>query len=98
MQICIAFLLVTMGAGLYALHAHICRKRECNAFNNGYMQAQKEEKIRQEAIAKMQAQMRPVVPANVVDARIAHEIKPVEVSGAFMDELHKNGRAVVRLK
>ena len=96
MQICIAFLLVTMGAGLYALHAHICRKRECSAFNSGYMQAQKEEKIRQEAVAQCKAQMRPVVPANVVDARIApaEDVFPPD----FMDKVRSNGRAVTRLK
>lgn len=95
MQICIAFLLVALGGGMYGLHTHICQKREHSAFQNGYMQAQKEYKIRQDTMAQMQAQMRPIVPAGVEER--GAPIKEV-VTPDFMDKMHSNGRAVVRVK
>ncbi len=95
MQICIAFLLVAVGGGLYAMHTNICRKREHNAFQNGYMQAQKEEKIRQDAMAQVKAQMRPIVPLGVEEKGAPiKEVFPPD----FMDKMHQNGRAVTRLK
>lgn len=95
MQICISFLLVAVGGGLYALHANICRKRENNAFQNGYMQAQKEEKIRQDAMAQVKAQLRPIVPVGIEEkGSPIKEVFPPD----FMDKLHSNGRAVTRLK
>lgn len=95
MQICIAFLLVALGGGLYALHTRICHKRECAAYNNGYMQAQKEEKIRQETVAQMQAQLRRPVPApKFEEGTPIKEVFPPD----FMDKMHQNGRAVTRLK
>lgn len=95
MQICIAFLLVGLGGGLYGLHTHICQKREHNAFQNGYMQAQKEYKIRQDAVAQMQAQMRPIVPVGIEEkGSPIKEVFPPD----FIDKMHSNGRATARLK
>ena len=98
MQICIAFLLVALGGGLYALHTKVCHRRECAAYNNGYNQAQKEHKIRQDAVAQMQAQMqaqmRPIVQPRVEErGEPIREVFPPE----FMDKMHQNGRAVVRV-
>lgn len=94
MQICIAFLLVALGGGLYALHTRICHKHECAAYNNGYMQAQKEQKIRQEAVEQCKAQLRPIIPQGVEEKGTPiKEVFPPD----FMDEVRKNGRAVVRL-
>ena len=95
MQICIAFLLVALGGGLYGLHTRICHKRECAAYNNGYMQAQKENKIRLDAVEQFKAQLRPIVPTGVEER--GAPIKEV-LTPDFMDDLRKNGRAVTRLK
>ena len=95
MQICIAFILVALGGGLYGLHTRICHKREMAAYNNGYMQAQKEEQIRMKAVDQYKAQLRPIVPMGVEER--GAPIKEV-VTPDFMDDLRKNGRAVTRLK
>lgn len=98
MQICIAFLLVALGGGLYALHNHICRKCEHTAWQNGYMQAQKEEQIRLKAVEQFKAtllQPRPIIPTGVEEkGEPIKEVFPPD----FMDKLHSNGRAVTRLK
>ena len=102
MQICIAFLLVAVGGGLYALHTRICHKRETAAYNNGYMQAQKEEQIRMKAVEQYKATLRPIVPTGVEERGKFHaqleEVKRHEVPPDFMDKMHQNGRAVTRLK
>ena len=97
MQICIAFLLVALGGGLYALHTHICRKCEKSAWQNGYMQAQKEEQIRLKAVEQFKAtlpQPRPIVPKG---AEEKGEDLFAGFPPEFMNEVRK-GRAVVRLK
>lgn len=98
MQICIAFLLVALGGGLYALHTHICRKCEKSAWQNGYIQAQKEEQIRLKAVEQFKAtlpQPRPIIPQGVEEKGTPiKEVFPPD----FMDEVRKNGRAVVRVK
>lgn len=98
MQICIAFLLVGAGFALYAIHSRICSKRECAAYNNGYMQAQKENKIRLETVEQFKATLpkpRPITPPGVEER--GTPIKEV-LTPDFMDEVRKNGRAVVRVK
>ena len=101
MQIIIAFLLVGAGFALYAIHGRICSKRECTAWRNGYAQAQKEEKIRQEAEKRVWAVLKqplilrkPVPPSPMDDAMPS--VEPIRCD--FMDKLHEKGRAVVRLK
>lgn len=95
MQIVIAFLLVGAGFALYALHAQICRKCEKTAWQNGYIQAQKEEQMRMKAVEQYKAQLRPIVPQGVEEKGTPiKEVFPPD----FMDDVRKNGRAVVRLK
>lgn len=102
MQICIAFMLIALGGGLYALHTQICRKCEKTAWQNGYIQAQKEEQMRMKAVEQYKAQLRPIIPRGAEERAAVHaqleEVKRHEVSPDFMDEMRKNGRAVVRLK
>lgn len=108
MQICIALLMMTLGGGLYALHAHICRKSECAAYNDGYEQAQKEDDIRMKAVERYKADVlnamerldgllnckRPAAPTEAVEkTRRSKEVFPPD----FMDKLHENGRAVTKL-
>lgn len=95
MQICIAFLLVALGGGLYALHTHICQTHEKRAWQNGYMQAQKEEQMRLKAVEQYKAQLRPIIPQGVEEKGApVKEVFPPD----FLDDVRKNGRAVVRLK
>lgn len=102
MQICIAFLLVALGGGLYALHTRVCHKRECAAYNNGYMQAQKEEQLRLKAVEQYKATLpkpRPITPPGVEERHTMLEgVKRYELSPQFLDDMRKNGRAVVRVK
>lgn len=101
MQICIALLLMAAGGGLYALHTRICYKRACEAYQSGFNQAQKEAKIRQEAVNQYRGPLRPVVPLGPEEMggeatmeRRSHEV----LTPDFMDKLHRDGRAVVRVK
>jgi hypothetical protein len=103
MQICIAFLLVALGGGLYALHTHICRKNEKIAWQNGYMQAQKEEQMRLKAVEQFKAtlpQPRPIVPTGMEEKCLTMKeaIDKGIIPPDFMDKVHTNGRAVTRLK
>lgn len=108
MQICIALLMMTLGGGLYALHTHICRKRECTAYNDGYEQAQKEDDIRMKAVERYKADLqnvmerldgqlnlnRPAAPTGAEEkTRRSKEVFPPD----FMDRVHENGRAVTKL-
>lgn len=54
MQICIVFLLVALGGGLYGLHTSICQKREKEAYKNGYIQVQTDEKTRLKAVEQLE--------------------------------------------
>lgn len=97
MQICIAFLLMALGGGLYALHTHICRKCEKTAWQNGYIQAQKEEQMRLKAVEQYKAQLRPIVPQGAEEKGAPFDNVAV-VDCNFMDKMLSNGRAVKRLK
>lgn len=101
MQIVVALLLLAAGGGLYALHTKVCHKKECAAYQNGYNQAVKEVKIRQEAVEQYRAQLRPAVPVGVEDQ---NEMQPYKAAHGevfppdFINKLHRDGRAVARVK
>ena len=102
MQVFVALLFMLAGASLYALHVRVCHKKECAAFQNGFDQAVKETKIRQEAVEQyFKAHARPIVPAgpeeqgNITPLQAAQgEVFPPD----FMDRLRRDGRAVARVK
>lgn len=102
MQVIITLLFMAAGAILYALHVRIFHKKEQSAFQNGFDQAVKETKIRQEAVEQyFKAHARPIVPTgpeeqgNITPLRAAQgEVFPSD----FMDRLRRDGRAVARVK
>lgn len=106
MNIVPAFLLVALGIALHALHVFICRRAENNAWSNGYSQAAKEEQIRltaEERVKKLIPPAAPALPFRPFPTEQRHPsfAKPTgyqTVSQSFMDDLHANGRAAVRLK
>lgn len=106
MNIVPAFLLVALGIALHALHIFICRRAENNAWSNGYSQAAKEEQIRlttEEKVKKLAPPSAPALPFRSFSTMQHYPTteKPTgypTVSQSFMDDLHANGRAAVRLK
>lgn len=102
MQVFVALLLMASGGGLYALHARVCHKKECAAFQNGFNQAVKETKIRQEAVEQyFKAHARPIVPTGPEEQG---DITPLPTAQGevfppdFMVKLRRDGRAVARVK
>ena len=68
LQVITAFALLAAGFGLHAMHANVCRRCEVRAYQNGYDQAQKEQRIRQEAMIQAGPVRRPVeVPPEFSD-------------------------------
>lgn len=97
MQTLIAFLLVLLGVIIDATYNNIRRKAEYQAFKDGYRQAQKEEKIRLANTTHPQF-YRPIVnPAATEPKENKKEPTKKPIPQSFMDELHKNGRAVIKL-
>lgn len=99
MQTLIAFLLVLLGVIIDATYNNIRRKAEYQAFKDGYRQAQKEEKIRIANTAQPQF-YRPIINPAATEPKEKKEQKKENkklIPQSFMDELHKNGRAVIKL-
>lgn len=88
------------GVVLDATYQHIRKENEYLAFRDGYKQAQKEEAMRTEACAqgKMDAQIALRASVYTTDIEPRYVPKPGAVTDQFMDDLHRNGRAVVRIK
>ena len=99
MQTLIALSLIALGVVLDATYNAIRRKAEYQAFKDGYRQAQKGEKIRLSAETPHPQFYRPIVnpttPATKENEKKTEKKKIIPQS--FMDELHKTGRAVIKL-
>lgn len=104
MQVLIAFLLVALGIIIDAIYSNIKHKAAYQAFKDGYRQAQREEKIRLDAIEDKRFKERfyrtvieqPQVQTPEINSE-KHKAKVI-IPESFMENLHNNGRAAMRLK
>lgn len=92
LQVFAALALIALGMGVDAYYQRRIRIAECDAYETGYKQGQKEEQIREDArnpftLLEMSAEPEPPSMA-----------APVEMPPTFEERMRKHGRAVVRLK
>lgn len=90
MNVVVSLALIALGMGLDAFYQRKIRIAECDAYDTGYQQGKKEERIREEAlhprITLYTGMEKPSMAA------------PVEMSPTFEERMRKHGRAVVKLK
>lgn len=99
LQVIAALALIALGMGLDAFYQRRIRIAECNAYETGYQQGKKEERIRCEERAKHATGKHADVL--IFDDTVAQNpsmAAPVEMPPTFEEKLRKHGRAVVRLK
>ncbi len=85
MNVIIALAMIAIGMVLDAVYQHRIRSAECDAYETGYQQGLKENRIVQE-ISFTKLQDYPSMAA------------PVNMPPTFEERLRKHGRAVVKLK
>lgn len=90
LQVIAALALIALGMGLDAFYQRRIRIAECDAYETGYQQGKKEERIREEAL-------HPKITLHTGMEKPSMAA-PVEMSPTFEEKLRKHGRAVVRLK
>lgn len=103
MTVALAFLFVSIGIVLHAVHTHICRQAENNAYTSGYQQAAKEEQIRKTTYEEAVKRLPPPQPqfqhhhARLDGQPTTGDRQPM-VTQDFMDHLATNRRAVMQVK
>ena len=94
MKVLIALALIALGMGLDALYQRRIRIAECNAYETGYQQGKKEERIRDEERA-------PRLPIGIAPGEcveIPSMAAPVSMPETFAERMKKHGRATMMLK
>lgn len=94
MNVVVALALIALGMGVDAFYQRRIRIAECNAYDTGYQQGKKEERIREEERALKE----DFVMVQGYDPQNPSMAAPVEMSPTFEERMRKHGRAVVRLK
>lgn len=90
MNVLIALSLIALGMGLDAFYQRRIRIAECNAYDTGYQQGKKEERIREEALHPQITLHTGIEKPSMAD--------PVEMPPTFEEKLRKHGRATVMMK
>ena len=100
MNVFAIFAAFAAGIVLDATYQHVRKENEFLAYQDGYKQAQKEEAMRKEACdqGKMDARLSFRMPVYTTDSAPRYVPKPEPVTDQFMNDLQRNGRAVVRIK
>lgn len=94
MNVLMALGLIALGMGLDALYHRRIRIAECDAYETGYQQGLKEEKIREEARSpNISFSCTPFDATKHQQKNVIYEMPPT-----FEDRMRKHGRAVVKLK
>lgn len=88
LQVVASLVLIALGMGLDAFYQRKIRIAECNAYETGYQQGKKEERIREEA-------RYPVI--NNTGIEEPSMAAPVEMPPKFAERLKKHGQATVWL-
>ena len=93
LQVLSALAMIALGMGVDAYYQRRVRIAECDAYETGYEQGKKEERIRIKVWEKLVGEFLPVDAPNPpsMDA-------PVEMPPTFEEWMRKHGRAVVKLK
>lgn len=86
MSVVVALLLVALGMGVDAFYQHKIRVAECDAYETGYEQGQKEEKIRLDAKN----------PDYVFDPALP-ERKPWQMPETAAEHLRRHGRVTMKV-
>lgn len=82
--------LIALGMGMDALYQRKIRIAECNAYETGYQQGKKEERIREDALHPQ-----ITLNAGIKEPSMA---APVAMPDTFAERLRKHGRATVKFK
>lgn len=99
LQIFAALALIGLGMGVDAYYQRRIRIAECDAYETGYQQGRKEEKIRCEERAKLADGKRADVI--FIDDTVTQKpsmAAPVAMPDTFEEHMRKHGRATARVK
>ena len=93
LQIFAALALIGLGMGVDAYYQRRIRIAECDAYETGYQQGKKEERIREE-------ERNPLIklPGLSAEPEPPSMAAPVKMPDTFEERMRKHGRAVVKLK
>lgn len=91
LQVIACLALIGLGMGVDAAYQRRIRIAECDAYETGYQQGLKENRIRQEVIV-------PEFPPLQNVPEYPSMAAPVAMPPTFEERLRKHGRAVVKLK
>lgn len=99
MNVVVALALIALGMGVDAFYQRKIRIAECNAYETGYQQGKKEERIRCEERAKHDTgKHADVIVFDDVVAQKPSMAAPVEMQPTIAERLEKHGRATWRLE
>lgn len=90
LQFIAALVLIALGMGLDAFYQRRIRIAECNAYETGYQQGKKEERIREEAL-------HPQITLHTGMEKPSMAA-PVEMPPTFEERLKKHGQATMWMK
>lgn len=93
LQIFAALAMIALGMGVDAYYQRRIRIAECDAYETGYQQGKKEERIRDE-------ERNPLItlPDLSAEPEPPSMAAPVKMPDTFEERMRKHGRAVVKLK
>lgn len=95
-QVITSLLLIALGMAVDAWYQHKIRVAECNAFETGYQQGKREERIKEES-RNPQVFMTGGFKADEV-VQNPSMAAPISLPDTFAERMQKHGRAVMRLK
>lgn len=91
LQVITSLLLIALGMAVDALYQHRIRVAECNAYETGYQQGKKEERIREEERAAQSGLV--TFPGD--DPQFTSMAAPVRLPETFSERMQKHGQATV---
>lgn len=91
LQIFAALALIALGMGVDSYYQRRIRIAECDAYETGYQQGKKEERIREE-------ERNPLITLTGGFSQPPSMDAPVKMPDTFAEHMRKHGRAVVKLK
>ncbi len=95
LQIIAALAMIALGMGVDAYYQRRIRIAECDAYETGYQQGQKEEQIK---LAMLKEIAKNHTMTSAINAENPSMAAPVSMPDTFEERMRKHGRAVVKLK
>lgn len=96
-QVIVSLALIALGMGLDALYQRRIRIAECNAYETGYQQGKKEERIRDEGYCGGLWQPGDEAAPDA-EPQIPSMAAPVRMPDTFAERLKKHGQATLWMK